>query len=175
MKPLFKTNENDESEAKTLKKGGISVHDLSKTFEDLTSKHSVDQVILRTRAHRMEKPKRKTSSVSDYEQDLGYSPLTEETRAWILAGAKNDEAGIRSLLNTNPKIYTTRDPTTGYTCLHWAAKYGNESLIHLLIGRYRMNPNIRTRYIFIEKHFFCNSIFNVKQGRLHTFDAKCPT
>ena len=151
MKPLFKTNETDESEAKTLKKGGISVQDLSKTFEDLTSKHSVDQVILRTRAHRMEKPKRKTSSVSDYEQDLGYSPLTEETRAWILAGAKNDEAGIRSLLNTNPKIYTTRDPTTGYTCLHWAAKYGNESLIHLLIGRYRMNPNIRTRYIFIEK------------------------
>ena len=127
-----------------MKKGGLSVLDLSKTFEEL-NKHSVDQVILRTRANRMEKPKRKTSSVSDYEQDLGYSPLTEETRAWILAGAKNDEARIRSLLNTNPKIYSTRDPTTGYTCLHWAAKYGNESLIHLLIGRYRMNPNIRTR------------------------------
>ena len=76
---------------------------------------------------------------------LCVSPLTEQTRAWILAGAKNNEDQIRSLLNNNAKIYSTRDPTTGYTCLHWAAKYGNESLIHLLIGRYRMNPNIRTR------------------------------
>ena len=111
--PLKSDEEAEESEAKALKKGGMSVSDLSKTFEELTSKHSRDQVILRTRANRMEKPKRKSSSVSDYDQDLGYSPLTEQTRAWILAGAKNDEEQIRSLLNNNPKIYSTRDPTTG--------------------------------------------------------------
>jgi ankyrin repeat protein len=29
--------------------------------------------------------------------------------------------------------------------LHWMAKYGNDAMVHLLIGRYRMNPNIRTR------------------------------
>ena len=35
--------------------------------------------------------------------------------------------------------------STGYTALHWAAKFGAEMLIHLLIGRYRMNPNVKTR------------------------------
>ena len=66
-----------------------------------------------------------------------YKPLNEQTRAWILAGAKNDESKLRMLLNQVPKIYRTRDPSTGYTALHWAAKHGNEDLIHLLIGRYR--------------------------------------
>ena len=50
---------------------------------------------------------------------------------------------LRSLLNENAKISGTRDPATGYTALHWAAKFGNESLVHLLIGRYRMNKDIR--------------------------------
>ena len=96
---------------------------------------SLDRVIYRTRAHRFDKPQRKIS-VTD--QDLAeYKPLNEQTRAWILAGAKNDESKLRMLLNQVPKIYRTRDPSTGYTALHWASKHGNEDLIHLLIGRYR--------------------------------------
>ena len=84
---------------------------------------------------------------SDHPELAEYKPLDDNTRSWILAGAKNDEAKLRHLLNQVPKIYRTRDPSTGYTALHWAAKHGNEDLIHLLIGRYRMNPNIRTRGI----------------------------
>ena len=77
--------------------------------------------------------------------DPGYAPLNDKTRAWILAAAKNDEDSLRRLLNENPEIYSTRDPSTGYTALHWAAKFGAEMLVHLLIGRYRMNPNVKTR------------------------------
>ena len=70
--------------------------------------------------------------------DSGYAPLNDKTRAWILAAAKNDEDSLRRLLNENPEIYSTRDPSTGYTALHWAAKFGAEMLVHLLIGRYRL-------------------------------------
>ena len=131
---------------KTLRR----VQDSVRNFEELENQQkdlaSRDQVILRTRAHRNDfvKPKRRISS-TDSIADAGYAPLNEKTRAWILAGAKNNENLLRSLLNECPKIFGTRDPATGYTALHWAAKYGNESLIHLLIGRYRMDVNIKTR------------------------------
>ena len=129
----------------TLRKNKVSVQDLSRTFEELNSKHAetVDRVILRTRAHRFDKPP--TRRISSTDQDYGYKPLDDKTRAWILAAAKNDETKLRSLVNETPQIVGTRDPSTGYTALHWAAKFGNESMIHLLIGRYRMNCNIRTR------------------------------
>ena len=134
----------------------LRVQESVKNFEDLLSAskqteaaeknriESRDQVILRTRAHRLgDKPKRRISSFDDME--LGYAPLNDKTRAWILAAARNDEDTLRRLLNECPKIYGTRDPSTGYTALHWAAKFGAEMLVHLLIGRYRMNPNVKTR------------------------------
>ena len=80
-----------------------------------------------------------------HHHEMVYVPLNDTTRMWVLAAAKNDEAKLRSLINENPKIFLTRDPGPGYTALHWAAKYGNDSMIHLLIGRYKMNPDIRTR------------------------------
>ena len=36
-----------------------------------------------------------------------------------------------------------QDFTTGYTGLHWAAKYGNLDMIKLLAGTYNANPNVR--------------------------------
>lgn len=148
-------NENDDEEnddvfveKKTLKRVQESVRD----FETLTSKlhkeaTSRDQIILRTRAHRSADMKKvRTSSTNSMHQlDPSYAPLTEKTRAWIIAGARNDEEKLRALLNQDPKICGTRDPATGYTALHWAAKTGNESMIHLLIGRYKLNPNVKTR------------------------------
>ena len=50
----------------TLRRNKVSVKDLSQQFEDQSrhSSSSIDQVVLRTRAHRFEKPQRK-SSVTD--------------------------------------------------------------------------------------------------------------
>lgn len=146
--PSVEENEDDVFvEKKTLKRVQESVRD----FETLTSEHkeatSRDQIILRTRAHRSADMKkvRHSSTNSMHQLDPSYAPLTEKTRAWILAGARNDEQKLRSLLNEDPKICGTRDPATGYTALHWAAKTGNVSMIHLLIGRYKLNPNVKTR------------------------------
>lgn len=144
-------NEVFEEKNNTLRTSRVSVKDLSRTIDELAkkeleqNKETLDRVLLRTRAHRLDKPKRRPSSDLDHDHDMGYRPLDDQTRAWILAGAKNDESKLRSLLNECPKICGTRDPTTGYTALHWMAKYGNDAMVHLLIGRYRMNPNIRTR------------------------------
>lgn len=70
-------------------------------------------------------------------------------------------------MTSNPEIVRTRDPSTGYTVLHWAARFGfliylynfsnwikiyvvclrkgNTGLIHQLIGRHGMDVNLRTR------------------------------
>ncbi len=142
-----KSEPNSDSEAKSLKVSQ-SVSKLEQIISQQKSQESRsvrDQVILRTRSNRMADRNRDRITSLSHESDLGYTPLNEQTRAWILAGAKNDEDLLRKLLNESPKIFGTRDPATGYTALHWAAKFGNVSLIHLLIGRFSMKVDIKTR------------------------------
>jgi len=50
-----------------------------------------------------------------------YTPLDSSKRQWIVAASKNDEQTLKRLMTNNPEIVRTRDPTTGYTALHWAA------------------------------------------------------
>ena len=38
-----------------------------------------------------------------------------------------------------------RDPATGYTGLHWAAKHGNTDIVKLLAGTYELDINVKTR------------------------------
>ena len=61
-----KVEEDPNTVVSTLRRNKVSVKDLSQQFEDQSwnSNSSIDQVVLRTRAHRFDKPQRK-SSVTD--------------------------------------------------------------------------------------------------------------
>ena len=82
-------NEDDKNEkveddpntvTNTLRRNKVSVKDLSQQFEDQSrnSNSSIDQVVLRTRAHRFDKPQRKSSVTdSDHPEQVCSIPCQE--------------------------------------------------------------------------------------------------
>ena len=92
--------------------------------------------------------------------------MDSSKRQWIVAASKNDEQTLKRLMTNNSEIVRTRDPTTGYTALHWAAR------CHILLIRklnvfvvrntafesqYSFDPRIALITNVIIKHFHFNS------------------
>ena len=87
----------------------------------------------------VERIRKSRQSVAD-DDAYPYTPLDAPRRQWIIAAARNDEGRLKQLMTQDASLVRTRDPTSGYTALHWAARlaFSNElkkvSFINSLIN-----------------------------------------
>ena len=114
-----------------------SVADLANSFNEIANTSLVSLVDHRQKKgeggdeQRARRP-RSTVEVSDK-----FSPLAKEDRAWLSAAMRTDYQTLARLARAQGhEIINTRDPATGYTALHWAAKKNNTDIVKLLAGTY---------------------------------------
>ena len=73
----------------------------------------------------------------------------------MVAAAKGDYHSLMKMLRDDPRLSKSKDFTTGYTALHWAAKQGNLDLVKLLAGNYSVNVNVRSYGGYTPLHLAC--------------------
>ena len=57
-------------------------------------------------------------------------------RQWLSESAKNNSTKMLEMLKDQPCVVKERDPFSGFTALHWAAKHGNSDMVIALIKTY---------------------------------------
>jgi hypothetical protein len=114
---------NASEKERTLSRNRVSVKDLSKSFEEKIEKTTIEESKTRKKFDQRRPDKKKTSGKQSNVSDAyPYTPLDAGKRQWIVAASKNDEVTLKRLMTNDASIVRTRDPTTGYTALHWAAR-----------------------------------------------------
>uniref|UniRef100_A0A1A9ZQS3 ANK_REP_REGION domain-containing protein n=1 Tax=Glossina pallidipes TaxID=7398 RepID=A0A1A9ZQS3_GLOPL len=79
------------------------------------------------------------------EQELPEITLAHpKAKKWIVAMATANYEELAKLASDWPELVKLRDPATGYSALHWAAKHGNEDMVNLIAGTYKADVNGRT-------------------------------
>jgi len=71
--------------------------------------------------------------------------LSKEGHAWLIAATRADYQTLSRLLVSQPGLATVREPSTGYTALHWAAKLGSKDIVKLVAGTQALAPDTRSR------------------------------
>jgi len=77
--------------------------------------------------------------------EVGVTPLSKEGHAWLLAATRADYQTLSRLLVSQPELATVREPSTGYTALHWGAKLGSLDVVKLVAGTQTLAPDTRSR------------------------------
>nr|XP_032812140.1 LOW QUALITY PROTEIN: ankyrin repeat domain-containing protein SOWAHB-like [Petromyzon marinus] len=67
---------------------------------------------------------------SSFGAPLALEPVEHE---WIVSAAAGDWSNLHGLLLGEPSLALRRDPLTGYTALHWAAKHGKADMVPVLV------------------------------------------
>uniref|UniRef100_A0A674DU04 Sosondowah ankyrin repeat domain family member C n=1 Tax=Salmo trutta TaxID=8032 RepID=A0A674DU04_SALTR len=67
---------------------------------------------------------------------VALDPLEHE---WMLCASDGQWDSLYPLLILDPSLLTKRDFVTGFSCLHWAAKQGNEELLTQLLEHAKQN------------------------------------
>ncbi|XP_017843552.2 ankyrin repeat domain-containing protein SOWAHC isoform X4 [Drosophila busckii] len=67
-----------------------------------------------------------------------------KAKEWIVSMAKANYQELAKLASEYPELVKLQDPATGFTALHWAAKHGNEDVVKLIAGTYKVDVNART-------------------------------
>ena len=143
-KPAIRIEAPDEPDQDTINKSRVemfnktrSVADLANSFNEIASTSLVSLVDHTQKRgeggeeHRARRP-RSTVEISDK-----FRPLSKEDRAWLSAAMRTDYQTLARLARAQgTEIINTRDPATGYTALHWAAKKNNTDIVKLLAGTY---------------------------------------
>uniref|UniRef100_A0A1B6L085 Uncharacterized protein n=1 Tax=Graphocephala atropunctata TaxID=36148 RepID=A0A1B6L085_9HEMI len=70
--------------------------------------------------------------------------LDPKAREWMVKAAQSDYQALFKLASENPKLAKFKDPFSGYTALHWAAKHGNVDVVKLIAGTHKIDVNCRT-------------------------------
>lgn len=70
--------------------------------------------------------------------------LDPRRREWLLRASQTDYHSLVRLLREDPDLYRFEDFTSGYTALHWAAKFGCAEIVKLVAGSYGLNPNVKS-------------------------------
>ena len=76
--------------------------------------------------------------------DINFQKRSIFIKNWLLQSARNDSEKMREILREQPNVATEKDPYSGYTALHWAAKHGNTDIIRSLVRVYGVNVNEKT-------------------------------
>ena len=119
-----------------------SVRDLKKAYDEYANESTVS---LADHVEKESEPKsqsRRPKSNSNFDK---WIPLTREGHAWILSATRGDYQTLARLARSDSQLVNCRDPATGYTALHWAAKHGHADIVKLLAGSYSQDPDVKTR------------------------------
>ena len=119
-----------------------SVRDLKKAYDKYANESTVS---LADHVSKEAMPKiqvRRPKSNNNFDK---WKPLTKEGHAWILSATRGDYQTLARLAKSDAQLVTCRDPATGYTALHWAAKHGHADIVKLLVGSYGQDPDVKTR------------------------------
>jgi ankyrin repeat protein len=60
-------------------------------------------------------------------------------RRWLLEAAGNNLQKMTEMLKDQPSVAIEKDPFSGFTALHWAAKNGNTAMVKCLVTIYGVN------------------------------------
>ena len=60
-------------------------------------------------------------------------------KRWLLEAAGNNSQKMAEMLTDQPSVAIEKDPFSGFTALHWAAKNGNTDMVKCLITKYGVN------------------------------------
>ena len=114
-----------------------SVADLANSFNEIASTSLVSLVDHRQKRGEGDEERRARRPRSTVEVGDKFSPLGKEDRAWLSAAMRTDYQTLARLARAQGhEIINIRDPATGYTALHWAAKKNNTDIVKLLAGTY---------------------------------------
>nr|XP_034185900.1 ankyrin repeat domain-containing protein SOWAHB isoform X12 [Osmia lignaria] len=96
------------------------------------------------------------------------SQLDGKSREWLVRAAQGDYQALAKLAAEEPRLARLKDPTSGYTALHWAAKHGDENIVKLIAGTYKdyiksVNETTNGGYtpLHIAMQFDHENIFNL--------------
>ncbi|XP_043248928.1 ankyrin repeat domain-containing protein SOWAHB isoform X5 [Colletes gigas] len=96
------------------------------------------------------------------------SQLDGKSREWLVRAAQGDYQALAKLAAEEPKLARLKDPTSGCTALHWAAKHGDENIVKLIAGTYKdyiksVNETTNGGYtpLHIAMQFDHENIFNL--------------
>lgn len=133
---LLQHSEDANSENKeNVEDGKISVKERSQKFDRMASEGALHKATIHNK---------KRQEKADKDEEDGVTLFDAKSREWIVRCAQGDYQAIAKLAGDNPKLVKFKDPTNGYTALHWAAKHGNEDLIKLIAGTHNADVNART-------------------------------
>ena len=114
-----------------------SVADLANSFNEIASTSLVSLVDHRQKRGEGDEERRARRPRSTVEVGDKFNPLGKEDRAWLSAAMRTDYQTLARLARAQGhEIINIRDPATGYTALHWAAKKNNTDIVKLLAGTY---------------------------------------
>ncbi|XP_024944028.1 ankyrin repeat domain-containing protein SOWAHB isoform X6 [Cephus cinctus] len=96
------------------------------------------------------------------------SQLDGKSREWLVRAAQGDYQALAKLAAEEPRLARLKDPSSGYTALHWGAKHGNENIVKLIAGTYKdyikgVNETTNGGYtpLHIAMQFEHENIFNL--------------
>lgn len=89
---------------------------------------------------------------NDNDTDTGSVQLLDPMRKqWVLAACKCDLLTLKTLLQKDASLAGFKD-LYGNTAAHWACKFNRIDIVKLLLGQYRMNPNIQNHCGYTPLH-----------------------
>ena len=97
------------------------------------------------RSHSMRAAKSHQDVDDETDSSSSVQPLDPVKKSFMVASALCDTEGMMELLKEDAKLASFRDVNSGYTALHWAAKFGRTELIDLLLLKYNVNPNVKSQ------------------------------
>ncbi|XP_041937039.1 ankyrin repeat domain-containing protein SOWAHC [Alosa sapidissima] len=74
------------------------------------------------------------SLLSSADEDCTAVMLDPLEHEWMMCASDGQWESLQQLLVCDPNLVTKRDFVTGFTCLHWAAKQGNQELLAKLVS-----------------------------------------
>ncbi|XP_031634435.1 uncharacterized protein LOC116347836 [Contarinia nasturtii] len=117
----------------------ISVKEATKKFNRIASEEEASKIISPNTKKRPEK--QIDEVIGENLVNLTGHPKTKE---WLVSSARCNYQELAKLSAEYPELVRLQDPTTGYTALHWAAKFGNEDVVKLIAGSHKAEVNSKT-------------------------------
>ncbi|XP_024872697.1 ankyrin repeat domain-containing protein SOWAHB isoform X1 [Temnothorax curvispinosus] len=143
----------------------LSVRERMQRFNRMAS-----ETDLHARPNETTVPARKRTDKGADEDDSASvaSQLDGKSREWLVRAAQGDYQALAKLAAEEPRLTRLKDPTSGYTALHWGAKHGDENIVKLIAGTYRdyiksVNETTNGGYtpLHIAMQFGHENIFNL--------------
>lgn len=82
---------------------------------------------------------------SSADSDSGSIQITDTLKKrWIMAASNCNNIELCALLKEDINLAAYADFISGFSALHWAAKFNKPDIINMLVGRYGIDPNCRS-------------------------------